>query len=278
MKNPFRSITRTMLRHLCLLAGALLILAPFIWALLISCRPPEELFSAEFQLLPKKWALWRNYAMAFTESPLLRYVLNGIIVCSAIFLLQVLVALPCAYALAKLRFRGRSTLFAMVLIALLVPPQVLAIPRYVLCYQAGILNSYAALIVPFTISVFGIFLMRQFFRSVPDDLVHAARLDGLSEFAIVWRIMLPAAYPAVVAFGIFSLVSHWNDLFWPMIVIHSEHLATPPLGAVLFINEEAGNDYGALMAAMVIITAPLVAVFLMAQRRFVEGITLTGMR
>lgn len=268
----------SIIRHLLLLTGALLVLAPFIWAILISFRPPEELFSAEFHILPNNWAVWRNYSMALTESPLLLYILNGVIVCAGIFFFQVLFAFPCAYALAKLNFPGRRTMFTIVLIGLLVPPQVLAIPRYILCYKAGILDTYAALIAPFTISVFGIFLMRQFFRTVPDDLIHVARIDGLSEFSIVWRIMLPAAYPALVAFGIFSLVSHWNDLFWPLIVINSGKIATPPLGAVLFINEEAGNDYGALMAAMVIITAPLIAAFLIAQRHFVEGITLTGMK
>lgn len=278
MRHYKKLLVWSIIRHVLLLTGALLVLAPFIWAILISFRPPEELFSAEFQILPNNWAVWRNYSMALTESPLLLYILNGVIVCTGIFFFQVMFALPCAYALAKLNFRFRSTLFTIVLIGLLVPPQVLAIPRYILCYKAGILDTYAALIAPFTISVFGIFLMRQFFRTVPDDLIHAARIDGLSEFSIVWRIMLPAVYPALVAFGIFSLVSHWNDLFWPLIVINSEKLATPPLGAVLFINEEAGNDYGALMAAMAIITTPLIAAFLIAQRRFVEGITLSGMK
>ncbi len=278
MKHLKRQFVWSAVRHCLLIAGAFIALAPFIWAVLISFRPPEELFSPQFHILPNSWAVWRNYSMALTESPLLRYIANGVIVCAGIFFFQVLFALPCAYALAKLNFPGKKALFAMVLIGLLVPPQVLAIPRYILCYKAGILDTYAALIAPFTISVFGIFLMRQFFRTVSDDLIYAARIDGLSEFSIIWRIMLPAAYPAVAAFGIFSLVSHWNDLFWPLIVIHSEKLATPPLGAILFINEEAGNDYGALMAAMAIITAPLVLIFLIAQRKFVEGITLTGMK
>jgi multiple sugar transport system permease protein len=132
--------------------------------------------------------------------------------------------------------------------------------------------------VPFTISVFGIFLMRQFFLTVPDDLIDAARMDGFGEFAIVWRVMLPTALPAVTAFGIFSVVAHWNDYFWPLIVINSEHLYTPPLGVATFRNEEAGTRYGPLMAAATVIIAPLVVAFLLAQRRFIEGITLTGMK
>jgi multiple sugar transport system permease protein len=141
-----------------------------------------------------------------------------------------------------------------------------------------VLDSYAALVLPFTISVFGIFLMRQFFKTVPDDLIDAARMDGISEFGIVWRVMLPTAIPAVTAFGIFSVVAHWNDYFWPLIVLNSEHLQTPPLAVAHFRNNEAGTNYGPLMAAALVIIAPLVIAFLFAQRRFIEGITLTGIK
>ena len=151
-------------------------------------------------------------------------------------------------------------------------------PVFLLFHQLGILNSYAAMVVPFTISVFGIFLMRQFFLTVPDDLIDAARMDGYGEFAIVWRVMLPTAVPAITAFGIFSVVAHWNDYFWPLIVVNDQHLLTPPLGVVAFRNQEAGSDFGPLMAAATLIIAPLVIAFLFAQRRFIEGITLTGMK
>jgi multiple sugar transport system permease protein len=127
-------------------------------------------------------------------------------------------------------------------------------------------------------SLFGIFWIRQFFRTIPDDLIHAARLDGLSEFSIVWRIMLPAAMPALVAFGILSVVIHWNDYFWPLLVITSPDMAMPALGTVYLRNTEAGTDYGPLMAGTAIITAPLVIAFLFAQRRFIEGMTLTGLK
>lgn len=178
-----------------------------------------------------------------------------------------------AYALAKLKFRGRDVLFALVLIGLLIPYQVLALPLFVLGYTLGILDTYPALIFPFVVSPFGIFLFRQFFKAIPDDVVHAARLDGLSELAIVWRIMVPMALPAIIAFSIFSVVSHWNDLFWPLIAVRSEELMPPPLGVVAFRNEEAGSDYGPLMAGATIIVAPLVAAFLVAQRWFIEGTT-----
>ncbi|MDQ0469536.1 carbohydrate ABC transporter permease [Labrys wisconsinensis] len=260
-------------RHATLLTTGALILVPFVWMASLSLKPPGEIFRASFSLLPEHWYAVENYSRAVTEAPLPAYMLNGVIVCAAILALQILVCAPCAYALAKLEFRGRDALFALVLIGLLLPHQVLSLPLFILGYSLGILNTYAALVFPFVVSPFGIFLFRQFFKSIPDDIVHAARLDGLSELAIVWKIMVPMALPAVVAFSIFSVVSHWNDLFWPLIAVRDEALMPPPLGIMAFKNEEAGNDYGPLMAASTLVVLPLVVAFLAAQRWFVEGLT-----
>jgi multiple sugar transport system permease protein len=262
-----------LLRHGILLATAGLVLVPFVWMVSLSLKPPGEIFRASFSVLPEQWHAYENYRKALTTAPLPRFMMNGAFVCAAILALQVLVCAPCAYALAKLRFRGRDLLFALVLVGLLIPHQVLALPLFILGYQLGILNTYAALIFPFIVSPFGIFLFRQFFKTIPDDLVHAARLDGMSELAIVWRVMVPLAWPAVVAFGIFSVVSHWNDLFWPLIAVRSEELMPPPLGIMAFKNEEAGSDYGPLMAGSTLVVAPLVIAFLLAQRWFVEGLS-----
>lgn len=266
------------LRHAVLLAGAAVMLAPFVWMLATSLKPPHEIFAGELTLLPHQWYAYENYHDALTKVPMLRYLLNGVIVTTGILALQIVIAVPCAYALAKLRFRGRQTIFALVLLGILIPGQVPAIPLYIMIWQAGLLDSYAAMIIPSIISVFGIFLMRQFFKTIPDELIQAARLDGLSEFSIVWRVMVPAAMPALISFGIFSVVAHWNDYFWPLLVINSRELAPPSLGVAFFRNEEAGNDYGPLMAGAVIITAPLVAAFLLAQRRFIEGMTMSGLK
>ncbi len=220
-----------------------------------------------------------NYSKAFSEAPLLRYLLNGVIVTVSIFLIQVLVALPCAYALAKLRFWGRDVVFALVLFCLLIPVHAIALPLYIMLSKVGLTNTYAALIVPWTISVFGIFLMRQFFMTVPDDLIDAARMDGMNEFSIVWRVMLPTAVPALLAFAIFSVVAHWNDYFWPRIVITGDRdLFTPPLGLREFKGDADGSFWGPMMATATIIVTPLIVAFLLAQRRFIEGITLTGMK
>lgn len=265
-------------RHLLLMTGALIFLTPFIWMVLTSLKPADEIFSRELTLLPTRLAMVENYTEALTRVPLLRYLWNGVVVCAAILVLQILVLLPAAYAFAKIEFRGKTWAWRLVLLALMIPHQATAIPTYVMLHHAGMLNTLSALIVPFSISAFGIFLMRQFFRTVPDDLVHAARLDGMSEFELVWRVMLPTAVPALFAFAIFSVVWHWNDYFWPLLVISSPELATPPLGTMFFRNEEAGINYGPLMAGTVLITAPLLLLFIAAQKRFIEGVTLTGVK
>lgn len=272
------SLAFRVFRHLALGTGALLMVLPFVLMISISLKPPGEIFAPEFQLLPNQWHVIENYRQAFAKQPQGRYLLNGLLITACIFAAQALVAMPCAYALAKLRWRGRETTFVFVLIGLLVPPQVPAIPLYIGLWKLGLLDSYAALILPSTISVFGIFLMRQFFRTVPDDLISAARLDGLGEFAIVWRIMLPTAMPALVAFGLLSLVWNWNEFFWPLLVVQTQTLATPPLGVVFFANAEAGTNYGPLMAAATVITAPLVLAFLLAQRWFIDGVTMTSVK
>ena len=266
------------LRHVVLMTAAALVLLPFAWMVATSLKPPAEIFADHIRWWPDRFYGVENYTAAFTKAPLGRCLLNGAIVTVSIFVIQVLVALPASYALAKLRFLGRDALFAAVLLCLLIPPHAVAVPVFLMLHSVGLLNSYAALVVPWTISVFGIFLMRQFFMTVPDDLVDAARMDGISEFGIVWRVMLPTAVPALTAFGIFSVVAHWNDYFWPLIVINDQALFTPPLGVAHFRNEDAGTDFGPLMAAATLIIAPLIAGFLLAQRRFIEGISLTGMK
>ncbi len=220
-----------------------------------------------------------NYTKAFTEAPLLRYLLNGIVVTASIFLLQMIVALPAAYALAKLRFWGREAVFAVVLFCLLIPVHAIALPLYIGLSKLGLTNTYAALVIPWTISVFGIFLMRQFFMTVPDDLIDAARMDGMGELTIVWRVMLPTAIPALMAFAIFSVVAHWNDYFWPRIVVTGDrNLFTPPLGLREFKADIDGSLYGPMMATATLIVTPLIVTFLLAQKRFIEGITLSGMK
>ena len=153
-----------------------------------------------------------------------------------------------------------------------------ALPLYAAFAATGLLDSYTALVAPFAISVFGIFMFRQAFRALPNELIQAARIDGMGELGIVWRVVLPNAWPTATAFATFSIVAHWNDLFWPLVVVQSPGMATPALGVLFFRAEEAGNDVGALMAASTIVTAPMVAFFLLAQRRFIQGVATAGLK
>lgn len=264
--------------HAVLLAGAVVMLLPFVWMLLTSIKSPGEIFSADFALWPRRFSAIQNYGFAVSSVPLLRFALNGFILCAGILVVQLLVAIPCAYALAKLRFPGRDALFVLVLLGLCIPVQVPALPLYIALAELNLLNTYFAMMMPFFLSVFAIFLFRQFFKGFPDDIIHAARLDGMSEFEIVWRIVAPSAWPAIAAFAVFSAVAHWNDLYWPLIVVTDARLAPPPLGMMFFADAEAGSNYGALTAAATVLTAPLVLLFLFARRRFVEGITMTGVK
>ena len=277
-KRDLRSLWADTPRLLVLGFLALLLLMPYIWMISASVKPLDELFRASLNLWPERFYGVENYRQVFSQIPVFGYLWNGIVVCAGILFFQLLFAVPAAYALAKLNFPGRDLVLGLVMLGLLVPPHVPALPLYVALSKMGLLNTYAALILPFTISVFAIFLFRQFFKALPDELVHAARLDGIGEFEIVWRVILPNAWPAATAFAIFSVVAHWNDLFWPLIVIEGQARATPALGVLYFRSDEAGDDFAALMAAAVIMTLPLVLAFLFAQRRFVEGIATTGLK
>jgi len=190
-----------------------------------------------------------------------------------IFIIQMLFSIPAAYAIAKLKFKGSKIFFTMILFSLLIPQFVFAIPVYFELHMVDMLDTYTSLVFPWTISVFSIFLIRQFFMTIPDDLLHAARIDGMNEFTIAWKVMLPTAIPAIIACGIVSVVTHWNDYFWPLIAISNDALYTPPLGVTYFKNEVSGTDYGPLMAASTIIVIPLVIAFLAAQEKFMKGLS-----
>jgi len=278
MSRPRRLSLSVAARHAALIATSLFVLAPFIWMVSLSLKPPAEIFAPGLHLWPHQFYALENYSTALRATPMLRFMLNGVIVCGGILICQVMTAAPIAYALAKLQFRGRGVVFALVLLGILIPSQVLAVPLFVLFHALGILDSYLGLILPSAVSPYAIFLLRQVFKTIPDDLIHAARLDGLSELSIVLRIMTPLSKGAIIAFCILSVVLHWNDLFWPSIVIQTQELATPPLGVVFFNNAESGSSYGPLMAGAVIIVAPLLVAYLAAQRWVIGGLLTGGVK
>ncbi|MCB2029812.1 MAG: carbohydrate ABC transporter permease [Rhodoferax sp.] len=278
MSRSFQRRLMGWLLHAVLAVAAFVVLLPLIWMVSTSFKTLPEIMSGELNLIPQHWAALENYAKAVGTVPVLRFMFNGLVVSAAILALQLLVAIPAAYALAKLRWRGRNAFLATILLCLMVPHQAPAIPVYIGLHTVGLINTYTALIAPFAFSAFGIFLLRQYFMTIPDDLIHAGRIDGMSESAILWRVVTPTAAPAIVAFAVFSVIAHWNDLFWPLIVVTTPELATPPRGIVFFRNDEFGTDYGAMMAMTVIVTLPLVLLFLLMQRRFVDGITMSGLK
>ncbi|WP_216825536.1 carbohydrate ABC transporter permease [Kiloniella sp. EL199] len=298
-QRMFQFSTSETIKHMVLIFGALIVLLPFYVMLSYSLKAPAEIMqntggflgaqepfrddyciklgNAIADCMVTPWIY--NYKTAFEKAPLLRYLLNGVLVTFSIFFIQVVIALPCSYALAKLKFWGRDTVFALVLFCLLIPVHAIALPLYIMLAKLGLTNSYAALVIPWTISVFGIFLMRQFFMTIPDDLIDAARMDGMSEYSIIWNVMLPAAIPALMAFAIFSVVAHWNDYFWPRIVVTgNRELFTPPLGLREFKGDADGDNFGPMMATAVVIVTPLLVAFALAQKRFIDGITLSGMK
>lgn len=272
------AILRRYTPHVVLVIGAGFMMLPFYWMFLTSIRSSSEIFDISLWPIPKSFSAVENYGRAASQVPMVRFMLNGVIVCLGILIVQVLTAVPAAYALAKLRFPGRKLLLTLVIGALCVPIQALALPLFVGLAKAKLLNSYFGMMMPFFLSVFAIFLFHQSFRRYPDEIIEAARMDGFSEMEICWGLVLRGSLPALAAFSVFSLVAHWNDLFWPMVVVSDINLAPPPLGMLFFSDAESGANYGALMAGAAITTTPMLLCFLLARRQFIAGITMTGVK
>jgi multiple sugar transport system permease protein len=258
-------------RHIVLATSSAAILTPFaVMAALIIFSPPLQRATG--------LVIVDNFVRAVQVVPFFRFMLNGAFVALAVCGIQIAVAAPCAYALARLQFPCRRLLLTFTIIALAVPQQVIALPLFLALNLVGLANTYIALILPFIISPFAVFLLYQVFRAIPNALVDAARLDGMSEASIVWRIMVPLASPTIAALSILSIVSRWNSLFWPTVAVTSERLMPPVVGILYFRDNEAGDEYGALMAAASLIVAPLLLWFFLAQRRFIAGLTLGAVK
>ena len=253
-----------------LVALGVVALFPFFLMLATSLKPIDEIFETG-RLLPRRISLV-GYATVFAHSLLLRYLLNGVIVTVLILAGQLLVTIPAAYAFAKLSFRGREALFSLVLAALVFPRYIAAVPNFLFLSRLRLIDTYAALILPFIGSPLGVFLLRQFFRQVPWEYFDAARLDGCSLSQMLRLVLMPLIRPAVGAFAIFSIVSHWNDFFWPLVVVQTAKMFTPPAGIVYFADAEAGTRWDIVMAAAVVIIAPLLLTFIAARRQFISSL------
>lgn len=260
-----------------LFLGAWLVVFPFIWMLSASLKPADEVYDSDFRFWPETFMGDVNYWGVLFDQPYLMFIANSFIVCAGILIAQLVTAVPVAYALAKLKFRGKSILFGFVVASLTIPINVTSIPIYLGLVKTNLMDTYFALMFPFLVSVFAIFLFRQFFKDYPDSIIDAARVDGFSELEIILRLILPAAVPAIAAFSVFSVVAHWNDLYWPLIVVQSQEKMTAAL-SMLQYQSEFDTDYGRTFASATVVTLPMVIIFLFSRRLFIRSITMSGVK
>ena len=260
-----------------LTGGLVLLVGPFLWMLLGSFRPDRELKQVPPTWLPQDPTL-DNYRTLFTELDFPTFFLNSVVVAVAITLGNIVFCSMLGYALAKLHFPGKRLIFALVLGTLMVPGVVTFVPLFVLVSNLGMVNSYPGLILPFLAGPFGVFLMRQFFQSLPDELIHAARVDGAGEWRIFWSIMLPLCKPALATLGILTFLASWNNFLWPLVVAQTEERYTLPVALAIYAIGENNSNYGLLMAGAVAIVVPVLIVFLLLQKHFVRGIAMTGIK
>jgi sn-glycerol 3-phosphate transport system permease protein len=250
-------------------------LFPYLWMGVTSLKPLDEIMVAPTAFWPRH-ASFDAYREVFRTLPLARYFLNTSVMALSIAALQITLALPAGYALAKLRFRGKSVAFALVLSTLLVPAQVRFVPVFSLLAQAGLVNTLSALILPFGVSALGTFLVRQALLSVPDAQIEAARIDGASEPYIIYRLLAPLLRPTLVSLFLFSFVSHWNDYFWPLVLTTDDHARTLPLAIALLREQGTGVRWHIVMAGNLILSLPALAIFAVAQKQLLRAVTLRG--
>ena len=255
---------------------ALAIVFPFIWMVLTSFKPEAQIAQYPPKLFPDTWTL-ENYQNVWSRIPFARLLLNSVILAGGVTLVSLLLDSMAAYALSRLEFPGRDAIFIVILVALMLPFQVMFIPLFVVVHDLGMLDSYSGLIVPRATNAFGIFMLRQFFMTLPRELDEAARIDGASEFGIYWRIILPLSGPALATLAIFHFMYNWNDFLWPLLITSSTEMRTLPAGLALFVGQHV-VEYGVVMAGAVLTLLPLLVAFLFAQRYFIQGIAMTGIK
>jgi multiple sugar transport system permease protein len=259
-----------------LAAIALVIVFPFIWMLFTSFKPEAQIAQYPPRLFPTTWTL-ENYVNVWSRIPFARLLLNSIILAGGVTAISLFLDAMAAYALARLDFPGRDAIFIVILIALMLPFQVMFIPLFVVVHDLGMLDSYSGLIVPRATNAFGIFLLRQFFMTLPRELDEVARIDGTSEWGIFWKIILPLSGPALATLAVFHFMYNWNDFLWPLLITSSTEMRTLPAGLALFVGQHV-VEYGVVMAGAVLTLLPLLVAFLFAQRYFIQGIAMSGIK
>ncbi|HOK54052.1 MAG TPA: carbohydrate ABC transporter permease [Armatimonadota bacterium] len=265
------------LTYLLLTAGAVIFALPFLWMISISLKEPAEVALPGLNLLPKK-AIWANYPKALTIMPFHLYLLNTLKVTFLSVIGTLLSSSIAAYAFARLRAPGREVLFFVMLATIMLPAEVMMIPRFVIFRGLGWYDTLLPLIIPaFFGSAFYIFLIRQFFLTIPSDLEDAAKIDGCSAFRTYWQIFMPLSKPVLVTVAVFSFVAHWNDFMTPLIYLNSVEKRTLALGLATF-QDVWGVDIVSLMAASTAVLIPVLVIFFLAQRYFVQGVVMSGIK
>ncbi len=260
--------------HLVLIALSLTMLFPFLWTVSASLKGDDAVLATPPQLLPVP-IHWENFAAVTQIIPFGQLLFNSLFVAVVTTTLQVLTCSMAAYAFARLRFRGRGPLFLVYLATLMVPAQVTYTPLFIFMRVLGLTNTYAGLILPGVTSVFGVFLLRQFFLTLPRELEEAAFLDGASHWTVYWRIIIPLSRSGLAALTIFSFMASWNSFLWPLLVTNDPQIMTLPLG-LSTLQGQYSTAWNQLMAGTVLSIIPVLIVYILAQRQFIEGLALSG--
>ena len=270
---------RRVLVYVLLSVGLLVMSAPFLWMAVSAFKTPQDLTASPPVWLPTEWTL-ENFRGLLDKLDLPLYFMNSVIVAVLVTVSNLVFCSMLGYALAKLSFAGRGKIFALVLGALMVPGNLMLLPLFVLMSKLGLIDSYAGLVLPFAAGAFGVFLMRQFMQSIPDELLEAARMDGAGEWYIFWRIVMPLVKPALATLSIFTFLGSWNNFVWPLIATNDPDKYTLPVALATFATDpnKAGGSNGILMAGSLLIVLPVLVVFILLQRHFTQGIATAGMK
>ena len=270
-----RKITKFIL-YIILIGMSCIMLIPFIWMISSSLKLDKDVFTFPIQWIPQN-PRWENYIDIWKRIPLASFVLNTFKITFFVTILQLFTSSFAAYAFAKLHFKGKNVLFLSYIATIAMPWQVYMVPQFMLVRQMGLDNSHVGLILLQAFSAFGVFMMKQFYQGIPDELCEAARVDGMNEYRIYYKIMLPLSKPALATLTIFTFVNTWNDFLAPMIYLRDTQLKTIQIGIRMFITQY-GSEYGLIMAASVLSLIPVFIVFLSMQKYFVEGIATSGIK
>nr|WP_157874197.1 carbohydrate ABC transporter permease [Psychromicrobium lacuslunae] len=260
-----------------LVTGLVVWIIPFLWMLLGSLKTQGEILREPPTFWPEQ-ATGQNYATWFTELDFPKFFLNSVLVAVITVLGNLVFCSMVGYALAKMKFFGKRLLFGLVMLTLMVPGVVTFVPLFVQTAQLGLLDTYAALVLPFLTGPVGVFLMRQFISDIPDELLEAARIDGASELRLFARVVLPLCGPALATLAILTFLASWNNFLWPLVVSQSADLYTLPIALSLYSTGQHSTNYGLLLAGSVLVITPILLLFALLQRWFIQGIATTGLK